>query len=291
MSASRWLLSLSVCLCTATASAACAEEALGQQTASALVPRGTAVTLDGSLKLGEWEDAACVPMSDTVTLSFKYADGSLWLGVRAPEMGVVNVLVVDKGDVKVLHSSAALGTARYSPEGDAWRLMQDFVWRCRGISMSHAAIAERKVFFESEGWLASTAYMGNPGDLEVQMAWDGQPLQLAVLWLPASNPRNVTPWPTAVPRDALPAPIPAIAHFTPSQWATVVLQPAPLASACPRSGAETQELAAINAQQAGEHLRQCAHRLLPVVVQMPRSTHKDGQSPRQAPEGLAWLAA
>lgn len=221
----RWTVTRLVTACTALLAAltAAVPAVAADGTASVIIPRGTKATLDGSLAAGEWEDAAAVPMSDGITLFVKYADGALWLGIRAPEMGVANVLVVDNGDIKVLHSSAALGTARYEPDGNAWRLAQDFVWRCSAIEMSNAAIAERKCFLESEGWLASTAYMGNPGDLEVQVAWDGQPLRLAVLWLPVSNPRNVTSWPKAVPQDTLPAPIPATAHFAPSEWATLEL--------------------------------------------------------------------
>ncbi|MDD4902919.1 MAG: hypothetical protein PHU43_10380 [Candidatus Bipolaricaulis sp.] len=287
MSAWEWVQSLLVCFGAVTASALSPEAALGQQTVSVVVPRGVAVTLDGSLGPEEWEDATSVPMSDVATLSFKYADNSLWLGIRAREMGVGNLFVLNQGRVRILHSSAALGTAEYTPHGDIWRLTQDFVWRCRAVGGSEAAVAERRSFLESDGWLASTAYMGNPGDLEYQVLWDGEPLCLAVLWLPVSNPGTATSWPAAILQDAIPGRIPAIAHFTPSQWATVVLEPPPLALSSPRSGEEIRDLATSKAQQANGHLRQCRHWLLPVAARMPRSTHEDDPSPRQAAEGLA----
>ncbi len=196
----------------------------GGRPADVAVPPGAPATLDGSLGPGEWDDALAIPMSPAVTLYLKHVDGALYLGVRAPEMGVGNLLIADGGNVRILHSSAALGTAVYEPAGDAWRLKSDFVWRCRSRGVSEAAQAERKQFLETDGWLASTSFMGNPGDLEYQVASSEETLRIAFLWLPASEPQSALSWPAGVSQDVIPGPIPSVAHFNVSGWVTVTLR-------------------------------------------------------------------
>jgi len=216
----RWALALSVATAIMVASSG------GEAPPSVCVPAGLPVVLDGVLGDEEWGDALAIPISDAVTLHLKCVDGALCLGVRAPEMGVGNLLIADGDSVRILHSSAALGTAVYEPAGDAWRLKADFVWRCRSLGASEVANAERKEFLEADGWLASTAYMGNPGDLEYQIAVDAQPMRIAFLWLPVSDPRSVLSWPAGVSQDLIPGPIPSAAHFDVSEWATVTVQTA-----------------------------------------------------------------
>jgi Tol biopolymer transport system component len=225
----RWALALAAATAIMVASSG------GEAPPSVCVPAGLPVTLDGILGDKEWGDALATPISDAVTLYLKYVDGTLCLGVRAPEMGVGNLLIAGGDSVRILHSSAALGTAVYEPAGDAWRLKTNFVWRCRSLGASEVANAERKQFLETDGWLASTAYMGNRGDLEYQIAVDVEPVQIAFLWLPVSDPRSVLSWPANIRQDATPGPVPTVAHFDVSEWATVTMQAPAQAPALPCS--------------------------------------------------------
>ena len=91
-----------------------------------LIPLGSACVLDGVLDEGEWDDALTVVLDDSTTLFMKHADGLLYLGIRAPDMGVGNLFIVRDEEVWILHSSAALGTAIYEQVEDTWQLKQDF---------------------------------------------------------------------------------------------------------------------------------------------------------------------
>ena len=191
--------------------------------ATVCIPAGAPATIDGSLEYGEWDDALVVLLSDTVTLYMKHADGMLFLGVRAPTMGVGNLLIASPGEIRVLHSSAALGTAVYEPVGDAWLLKRDFTWKCRGRDFSDAAVAERKLFLETEGWVASTAFLGTPGDMEYQVRLNGESVAMLFLYVPVSNPESVLSWPATAEQDVIPGPIPSVAHLDTTQWATPTL--------------------------------------------------------------------
>ena len=188
-----------------------------------LIPLGSASTLDGVLEEGEWDDALAVLLDDSTTLFMKHADGLLYLGIRAPEMGVGNLCIVRDGEVRVLHSSAALGTAIYEYVEDTWQLKQDFVWRCRGRGFSSAAVEQREEFFETEGWLATISYLGTPEEMEYKVLLDEESLRMFYVYLPASNPTAILSWPASVAQNVIPGPIPLVAHLDLAQWAIVTL--------------------------------------------------------------------
>ncbi|MEN6370073.1 MAG: hypothetical protein ABFD77_10330 [Thermotogota bacterium] len=217
---------------------------------SVLVPPGSPVTLDGTLQPGEWNDACRVAVSDALALHIKHADGSLCVGVRAPEMGVGSLLVLDGETIRILHSSAALGTAEYEPGENGWRLKTDFVWRCRSLGMSAAVLAERQRFLETDGWLASTSYMGVPGDREYRVTCVEDSVRVAFVWLPAANPSALVTWPADLTQDAFPGPIPAVAHFDPGGWVKLTLQPSGQNAASPCSAVPVGELA-FSSQRGG----------------------------------------
>jgi hypothetical protein len=55
--------------------------------------------------------------------------------------------------VKILHASAALGTAVYKRDGKRWKLVRGFEYRCRDPRY----IAARRRFFAREGWLSDVS--------------------------------------------------------------------------------------------------------------------------------------
>ena len=177
-----------------------------------LIPLGSACVLDGVLEEGEWNDALVVLLDDSITLFMKHAGGLLYLGIRAPDMGVGNLFIVRDGEVWVLHSSAALGTAIYEQVEDTWQLKQDFVWRCRARGFSASAVEQREEFFETEGWFATISYLGTPEDMEYKIVLDVESLQMLFVYLPVSNPTAILSWPPSVYQDVIPGPIPLVAH-------------------------------------------------------------------------------
>lgn len=192
------------------------------------VPAGEPPTLDGTLAPGEWDGAAVEAFADGSELFLMASGGALYLGVRRGEPGTTgaNVFVDRGGQVAILHTSAALGTAVYEREGDMWQQIQDFDWRCRRTDDSAAAQAERDAFLQEEGWMAANARTGTPNELEYRITVPDGTLRLAVVLIPASAPDAKTPWPTDLADDSVaptPGGMPTQMAFSLEQWATVVL--------------------------------------------------------------------
>ena len=99
--------------------------ALGLLASPTTVPHGTPPILDGTLSPNEWSDALAIDVTAQARIFLKHADGYLFLGIQATTMGVGSPLVVVGEEIRVLHASAALGTAIYAREGEVWKLRQD----------------------------------------------------------------------------------------------------------------------------------------------------------------------
>jgi hypothetical protein len=166
----------------------------------------------------EWGDAKIVQIADGVFLYLKYAEGSLFLGLSTHEPVVGNVLVRMGDRVRIMHSSAALGTAVYIPGDGMWERIQDFVWRCRSRTLSQRATSERESFLQEEGWLASITFMGEHNHLEYQIADLAKIGRLALVLLPTTHPRDLIPWPTDLAQDLFPGAIPLHGTMDPRQW-------------------------------------------------------------------------
>lgn len=195
------------------------------------VPPGEAPTIDGTLSPGEWEGAVVEAFADGSELLLQYEEPYLYLAIRSstPEMIVGNIFVEDGDTIRILHSSAALGTAIYQKEADAWRLAQGFDWRCRNSSDSAPAKAERDLFLQEEGWLAANSRMGTPNELEYQIEATRGPVRLAANLLRSSEPDTKVPWPADLDDDCIkptPGGMPEQMEFAPGRWVVVEI-PAP----------------------------------------------------------------
>lgn len=137
---------------------------------------------------------------------------------------MANVLIQTGSQVRVMHSSAALGTAMYEREEAVWRRTQDFVWRCRSRILTEAALQQRQAFREEEGWLASITYMGEVNHLEYRIADPAAIERLALVLLPASHPDDLFTWPVDMNQDIFPGPITAESHMAPEQWPRLILE-------------------------------------------------------------------
>jgi hypothetical protein len=152
-------------------------------------------------------------------------DDYLYLAVRSvtPEMIGANVFVADGEQVRILHTSAALGTAVYQQKGSIWQQTQDFDWQIRSTSSSDTAQAERAAYLQENGWLAANSRMGTPNELEYQIKRTDTTPRIAVSLFRSSAPNERVVWPTPL-NDATiqanPGGLPPEMHFTPEQWAT-----------------------------------------------------------------------
>jgi hypothetical protein len=191
------------------------------------VPRGTTAVLDGTLTEGEWSDALEIRLNDQARLLLKHADGFLFLGIQATTRGFGSPLIVRDGEILLLHASAALGTAIYVREGEAWRLRQDYVYECRSTGFYPYALRERARFLEKHGWLATIVYLGDPTQFEYQILWGDGPLTFLFMFLEFTDPIQFLSWPldptAAAPYAAMISAdiTPTEFHCTLDEWATL----------------------------------------------------------------------
>ncbi len=149
-----------------TTAAATTTTAIPSEPSLFVVPAGIIPEIDGVLAPGEWTEAAIMPMSDGASLYLQHADEVLYVAVAGDEVGAVNVIIGTESEVQILHSSAALGSARYVPTTSVWSLDHGFSWCCRRGSTDTA----RATLFAEEGWDANIGYAGDPGIVEYAIA-------------------------------------------------------------------------------------------------------------------------
>jgi hypothetical protein len=191
-------------------------------------------TIDGILSPNEWENAETASLSDGSELLLLQVGDYLYLGIRSvtEEMIGANVFIAEGQQVRILHTSAALGTAVYQQYGDIWQQTQDFNWQCRKTGDSAAAQAERAAYLQENGWLAANSRMGTPNELEYQVTLPNPlpgvtPYRIAVSVFRSSAPDERVIWPLALDDDTIrpnPGGLPPEMHFSPENWATGKLE-------------------------------------------------------------------
>ncbi len=165
--------------------------------AALAVPIGEPPVIDGVLSPDEWANAAHTVMSDGSDLYWLFANDLLYLAVKSPDLGAVNLTILNGDQVRILHSSAALGSAIYQKEADRWQLTQDFSWCCR----STTNFGEMEQLFENEGWLASIGFLGIHGEVEFQVALPAGEIRVAVTNMFADS--SISFWPVEMSQPAV----------------------------------------------------------------------------------------
>ena len=190
------------------------------------VPQGSPLTIDGTLAPGEWDKAHVEIFADGSELFLMYDQGYLYLGIRSntPEMIVGNIFVNQGDEIRILHTSAALGTAIYARGADRWQQTQTFDWRCRRTDQSDAAQAERDLFLQNEGWVSINSRIGTPNELEYKIEVPSGSLRLVANLLRSSDPDVKIAWPSDLDDDCVkptPGGLPAQMQFSPDRWALI----------------------------------------------------------------------
>lgn len=193
------------------------------------VPPGQPQAIDGIISPGEWDDAQVEIFAGGSEILLMQSDGYLYLAIRAntEEMIVGNVFVGFGNEIKILHTSAALGTGIYQKEADRWQLIQEFEWCCRSFIDSETAQAERDEFLQSGGWVATNSRIGTPNEAEYQIEIPGETFHVAVNYILASETNVKIPWPDGLDDDCIkptPGGLPEQLHFSPDKWITLEIQ-------------------------------------------------------------------
>lgn len=188
------------------------------------IPAGAAPVLDGVLSEGEWDDALILPLSDSASLYVKHAEGFLYLGVKTQTGSqVVGNITIARGDtIEIHHASYALGPATYRLSDDVWRLENAFVWSCRTLGFSSAAILEREMFLEANGWLATVVRLGVTDQMEYQISIEDEPMRMLFRFdVHRAATQDMLTWPLDTQIGIDPGPLPQEAAFHPGTWCEV----------------------------------------------------------------------
>lgn len=186
--------------------------------------------IDGIISPGEWDHAhvSLRTFSDDSELFIIQNFSTVYLAIRSstPEMIAANVFLQYGDRIKILHTSAALGTAIYQKDDTAWQQIQDFSWCCRRTGNGDAVRSERAAFLDKEGWVAAISPTGTPNELEFQIELEGESVQLAVNILRSSNPDEKVVFPVGLEDGcSIPTPggLPAEMYFSPDQWLQILV--------------------------------------------------------------------
>ena len=177
--------------------------------------------LDGIHSPDEWSPGEEFELSDGSTLYYFKVGDWLFLGIQGASPGALggNIFLHQDNLVRILHISAALGTAEYIPEGESWSRIRDFDWKHRSTGNGEAALAERQAYLEVEGWTAPNAWTGTPQHLETQILL--QPgARIAVSLFNSDLPERVV-WPVGLQDDTsttFPDGLPEVLIFAPESW-------------------------------------------------------------------------
>ena len=187
------------------------------------IPAGTAPVLDGIVSAGEWDDALALPLADDAILHAKHADGFLYLGVKVQTGAQVvgNIHVARDDTVTILHASYALGPATYRLQSGGWRLEKPFVWSCRSLGLSSAALFEREMFLQANNWLATIVLLGEASHMEYQIAIEEAPMRMLFRFDVHTDTQDVLTWPLDTVVGIEPGPLPQEAAFHPETWCDV----------------------------------------------------------------------
>ena len=183
------------------------------------------IVIDGREGLQEWKAANVIPLANGGSILYRSSAGGVDLAVRTEENGWSHIYLFDGELIRILHASAALGTAEYVRSANGWRPVREFEWGARDASMSAEAVEVRRKHLLQQGWVASTTNMGEQGFLEFhldQRLLSGSDIRIAVVSAASADAPHY--WPETLGDATLAEELiygntPADLEFDPGQWA------------------------------------------------------------------------
>jgi hypothetical protein len=133
-----------------------------------------APVIDGKVDPIEWKIATRVVLGNNEGQALlMHDDAFLYVGLIGSKPGIGSLCVRGRTGVRILHASAALGTAAFEVDKGKWNLTRTFTWTNRDTGTSEAALADRKKMLSTEGWFANTTPTAAP-EREFQVPIRGQ---------------------------------------------------------------------------------------------------------------------
>lgn len=117
------------------------------------------ITLDGRVDSLEWKKAKSYPLQHGGEIKIMSDQRYIYIGIRGETKGWSHVYSKRGTTVKVLHASAALGTAVYEVQKKSWEATQSFQWELRDTSLSEGVLNNRLEYLKKNGWVATLTTM------------------------------------------------------------------------------------------------------------------------------------
>jgi hypothetical protein len=216
------VVTVTVCLISAGV-LLCAEQSRG----SAGPPQG--ITLDGRVDEAEWKAASSQSLEGGGTVRLMFGDKLLYVGIRGPAAGMAHVCVGSSDEVRILHVSAAVGSALYRQSGGSWTLQSPFSWSLRETGLTGTPADARLAYLQKEGWVGTVSRMGRDTDRElvIDRSRFRSPLRLAVAYVTTTSGEagGVSRWPdlrdNCSDQRTVAGHLPDTAKFLVNDWALV----------------------------------------------------------------------
>lgn len=185
--------------------------------------QAAAPVVDGVMGAGEWAGASHEALRGGGDLYLAQRDGVLQLALRGTRAGLASICLGNDRVVTILHSSAAVASARYERAGDQWELKSRFEFALRDSPRTGGpSAADRAAFFEKSGWVSNTSNAGNVArEFLVRLAPEFS--FLAVTFLATDEPMAAATWPPTAVDDCTSVRfgqgfLPESASFKPATW-------------------------------------------------------------------------
>lgn len=154
------------------------------------IPIGAAPTIDGVIRLDEWNDAVETKFSDGTALKLKRDSGFIYLAFHGATEGFPSVCVTRGDTTRILHASAALASATFTGRDAQRTLNAPFAFALRTAETG----AVLRAYLDANRWVSSNNAM-HKTDREMAIATSlFDPLQprIAVGFYRASDESSVS---------------------------------------------------------------------------------------------------
>jgi hypothetical protein len=160
------------------------------------VPKGATPTIDGRIAPDEWAGSAEARLPDESRVLLRHDDQFLYIGIVGAKAGFPSICVSRGDSIRILHSSAALGSALYVRDGDAWQQRSKFNFALRSGDVSAAGMKAIADYLNANGWVATNSAM-SPSQREMQISLSMLERNDPILALGyyVANDGPVLPWP------------------------------------------------------------------------------------------------
>jgi len=142
---------------------------LAQTAERITVPRGSPPIINGRISTDEWAGSAEARLSDESRVLLRHDGRFLYIAIVGTKPGFPSVCVARGDSIRILHSSAALGSALYVRDGDEWQQRQKLNFSLRSGDVSETGMKAIADYISANGWVATNSAM-SPSQREMQIS-------------------------------------------------------------------------------------------------------------------------